>query len=114
MKNLILLVLLLALSVSVQAQRRLHGQQGLQATIGRVDGFSKTSLNAGVALSRFTRNSHQWTFGAEYLRKKLLYEHQYVPVEQFTGEAGYYRTFLSDRRKTFFCSVGLSGMGDAR
>jgi hypothetical protein len=110
MKNITLIILLLALTISVQAQRRLHGQQGLQATIGRVDGWNKTSLHAGAALSRFTKNSHQWTFGAEYLRKKLLYEHQYVPVEQFTGEAGYYRTFLSDRRKTFFCSVGLSGM----
>jgi hypothetical protein len=92
MRNVIITVILLMLTVSVQAQRRLHGQQGLQWTIGRVDGFTKNSLHTGVALSQFTKNSYQWTFGAEYLRKKLPYSKQLVPVEQFTGEAGYYRT----------------------
>ena len=106
----VIISLLLALTVSLQAQRRLHGQQGLQATIGTVDGFKTNHLHAGVALSQFTKNGHQWTFGAEYLRKKLPYKAQWVPVEQFTGEAGYYRTLLSDFSKTFFVSAGLSGM----
>jgi hypothetical protein len=98
------------MTLTAQAQRRLHGQQGLQMTIGKVDGFSKNSIHTGVALSRFTKNSHQWTFGAEYLRKKLPYEKQLVPVEQFTVEGGYYRTVLSDFTKTFFVSAGISGM----
>ena len=110
MRNIVITVILLALTVSVQAQRRLHGQQGLQWTIGRVDGFTKNTMHTGVALSQFTKNSHQWTFGAEYLRKRLTYGKQLVPVEQITGEAGYYRTILSDRSKTFFISAGISGM----
>ena len=110
MRTIILVVSMLALTLSVQAQRRLHGQQGLQATIGKVDKFGKSGLHAGFALSRFTKNSHQWKFGAEYLRKKLEYRLQSVPVEQFTVEGGYYRTVLSDFSKTFFFSAGLSGM----
>ena len=110
MRNVIFTVILLMLTVSAQAQRRLHGQQGLQATIGKVDGLTKNSLHAGVALSQFTKNSHQWTFGVEYLHKKLPYIAQWVPIEQFTGEAGYYRTFLSDRSKTFFFTAGISGL----
>ena len=33
-----------------------------------------------------------------------------IPVEQFTAEGGYYLKFLSDRRKTFFLSLGLSAL----
>ena len=110
MRNALLISLLLALTVSVQAQRRLQGQQGLQATIGKVDGFSKNSVHAGIAWSQFTKNSHRWVFGVEYLRKKLPYQTRLIPVEQFTGEGGYYRTLVSDFSKTFFFSAGLSGM----
>ena len=110
MKRIFFIISILMLTLTVQAQRRLYGQQGLQATVGKVDGFSKNSLHAGVGLSQFTKNSHRWMFGAEYLRKKLLYKSQLVPLEQFTADAGYYRTILSDGGKTFFFSVGLSGM----
>ena len=110
MRSIIFVISMLMLTLSVQAQRRLHGQQGLQATIGVVDKFDKSSIHTGFALSRFTKNSHQWKFGAEYLHKKLQYRLQPVPVEQFTAEVGYYRTFLSDGSKTFFFTAGLSGM----
>ena len=33
-----------------------------------------------------------------------------IPVEQFTAEGGYYLKFLSDKRKTFFLSLGLSAL----
>ena len=33
-----------------------------------------------------------------------------IPVSQFTGEGGYYLNFLSDRKKTFFLSLGLSAL----
>ena len=110
MRSALFLGFMLMLTVSAQAQRRLHGQQGLQATAGWVDGFTKNSLHTSAAWSQFTKNSHQWTFGAEYLRKKNRYREQLVPVEQFTGGAGYYRTLFSDFSKTFFFSAGLSGM----
>jgi len=110
MRYAIFLVFLLILSLSVQAQRRLHAQQGLQATIGKVDGWRKHTIHTGLVMSQFTKNGHQWKFGAEYLRKKYLYGEQFIPLEEITGEAGYYRTVLSDRSKTFFISAGLSGM----
>ena len=46
--------------------------------------------------------------GGEYLHKK--YDYKDIPVEQFTAEGGYYLKFLSDRRKTFFLSLGLSAL----
>ncbi|MDR1172853.1 MAG: conjugal transfer protein TraO [Bacteroidales bacterium] len=103
-------ILLLLLTADVQAQRRLPGQQTVQATVGPVDGFSKKSFHTGVALSRFTKNSNRWTFGAEYLHKEFRYQEQPIPVEQLTGEAGFFLSVLSDRSKTFFVTAGLSGM----
>lgn len=109
MRYAIISILFVMLTLQVQAQRRLPGQQGLQVTAGPVD-YSKKSIHAGLALSKFTKNSNQWIFGADYFRKKLLYRDQYIPVEYFAGEAGYNLTFLSDGNKNFFFSVGLSGM----
>jgi len=110
MKSIFFVISVLMLTVSVQAQRRLPGQQGLQATIGKVDHFDKSSVHVGATLSQFTRNSHQWKFGTEYLRKNFCYRIQSIPVEQFTAEGGYYRTVLSDGSKTFFFTAGVSGM----
>ena len=110
MKHTILVIIFIMLAVSAQAQRRLHGQQGLQATIGKVDRFRNNSLQAGATFSQFTERSHQWKFGADYLRKKICYRVQPIPVEQITVDGGYYRTLLSDGSKTFYFSAGVSGM----
>jgi len=111
MKNRIIFVIsLILLTVCVQAQRRLPGQRGLQATAGTVGGFDKSAFHCGFAFSQFTRNQNRWTFGAEYLLKKLQYKAQVVPVEQFTAEGGFYYTFLSDGGKTFFFTAGASGL----
>jgi hypothetical protein len=110
MKNTILVILFIALATPLQAQRRLHGQQGLQATVGKADGLRNNSLNVGGAFSQFTKNGHQWKFGAEYLCKKIQYGAQSLPIEQFTADGGYYRTLLSDGGKNFFFTAGISAM----
>ncbi len=43
-------------------------------------------------------------------RKVLPYKELQLPVSQFTGEGGYYLNFLSDRKKIFFLSLGLSAL----
>ena len=48
--------------------------------------------------------------GGEYLEKRYNYKDIKIPVQQFTAEGGYYLNFLSDRRKTFFLSLGLSAL----
>ena len=56
------------------------------------------------------RTSTRWVIGGEYLYKKYDYQDMHIPVEQFTAEGGYYLKFLSDRRKTFSLSLGLSAL----
>ena len=106
----IFIICLFLLPLHAGAQRRLQGQKGLEATGGAVDGFKKNSLYAGLALSSFAKNGNKWSFGAGYLHKKIAYREQLVPVEQFTGECGYYLNFLSDRSKTVFFSAGISAV----
>ena len=63
-----------------------------------------------AAYSVYTKNANRWVIGGEYLHKKYDYKDMQIPVEQFTAEGGYYLKFLSDRRKTFFLSLGLSAL----
>ena len=97
------------------AQRCLPGMKGLQVTGGMADGVHWNSKSDfayyfGAALSTYTKNGNRWVIGGEYLEKHYPYKDLQIPVSQFTGEGGYYLNFLSDRKKTFFLSLGLSAL----
>lgn len=93
------------------AQRYLLGQQGVQLTIGTVNGINpQRAFYGGVALSTYTKNDCRWVFGAEFLQKQLDYKLIQIPVAQFTCEGGYYYSFLSDPSKTLLLSIGASGL----
>jgi len=115
----ILFVLCLT-SFQAHAQRYLPGMKGLQVTAGMADGMHWNDMSGttttfspyhiGAAYSVYTKNANRWVIGGEYLHKKYDYKDIRIPVEQFTAEGGYYLKFLSDRRKTFFLSLGLSAL----
>ena len=48
--------------------------------------------------------------GAEYLRRYHPYRESRIPVEQFTGEGGFFSGVLSDGSKPFFLSTGISAL----
>lgn len=109
------LVLCLVFTDQAHAQRYLPGQKGIQLTGGMADGFKKpgtpeSAYYFGAALSTYTKSGNRWVVGAEYFNKEYEYKDITVPVSQFTGEGGYYIKLLSDRRKTFFLSFGLSAL----
>ena len=82
-----------------------HGGHDGRCTL---DDNTDFSYHIGAAYSVYTKNANRWVIGGEYLHKKYDYKDMQIPVEQFTAEGGYYLKFLSDRRKTFFLSLGLS------
>jgi len=93
------------------AQRYLPGEQGIQLTAGTVNGINpQKAFYGGVALSTYTQNDSRWILGAEFLQKQLDYEQIQIPVTQFTGEGGYFYSFLSDPSKTLLLSIGASGL----
>ena len=98
------------------AQRCLLGMKGIRLTAGMADGFyaNSASNNAGysfgASLATYTKGGHQWVFGAEYLRRYHPYRESRIPVEQFTGEGGFFCDVLSDVSKTFFLSAGVSAL----
>ena len=102
-------------SFQAHAQRYLPGMKGLQVTAGMADGVHWNSntdfaYHIGAAYSVYTKNANRWVIGGEYLHKRYDYKDMQIPVEQFTAEGGYYLKFLSDRRKIFFLSAGLSAL----
>ncbi len=114
MKRFLFIGILFALCLhfnQAHAQRYLPGMKGLQITVGMTDGVHWNSdtdfaYHIGAAYSVYTKNANRWVIGGEYLHKKYDYKDMRIPVEQFTAEGGYYLKFLSDRRKTFFLSLG--------
>ena len=113
---LIATVLCFVLSNRVHAQRALPGMQGLQIIGGMVDGtWSKDNNNEsgyyfGAAMATYSKNANKWVFGAEYLRRNYAYENGCIPVEQFTGEGGFYYNFLSSPGKAVCFSIGASAL----
>jgi hypothetical protein len=113
---LIATVLCFVLSNEAHAQRALPGMQGLQITGGMVDGIwskdnnDKSGYYFGAAMATYSKNANKWVFGAEYLRRNYAYENGCIPVEQFTGEGGFYYNFLSSPGKTVCFFIGASAL----
>lgn len=110
------LIMCLALFGQAYAQRYLPGMKGIQVTAGAVDGFKLSrqdgqAFSLGAALATYTKSGNRWVFAGEYLQKNHRYGDTYIPLSQFTGEAGHYFKFLSDNSKTFFLSLGVSLLG---
>ena len=98
------------------AQRCLPKMKGIRLTAGMADGFyaksasNNTGYSFGASLATYTKGGHQWVLGAEYLRRYHPYRDSRIPVEQFTGEGGFFSGVLSDGSKTFFLSAGISAL----
>ena len=98
------------------AQRCLPKMKGIRLTAGMADGFyyssskNETGYSFGASLATYTKGGHQWMLGAEYLRRYHPYRERRIPVEQFTGEGGFFSGVLSDGSKTFFLSAGISAL----
>ena len=112
-----LFVVMLALFAGqAHAQRCLPKMKGIRLTAGMADSFYSASskndagCSFGASLATYTKGGHQWVFGAEYLRRYHPYRDSRIPVEQFTGEGGFFCNVLSDRSKTFCLSAGVSAV----
>ena len=112
-----LFVVMLALFAGqAHAQRCLPKMKGIRLTAGMADSFYSASskndagCSFGASLATYTKGGHQWVFGAEYLRRYHPYRDSRIPVEQFTGEGGFFCNVLSDGSKTIFLSAGVSAL----
>ena len=99
-----------------QAQRYLPGQKGIQFT-GGLTGKTSNSFNKesayyiGVALSTYTKKENRWVIGIEGINNNFQYRKSTIPVVRFIGDGGYYFKLLSDYRKTYVLSIGLTASG---
>ncbi len=112
----ITLLLGIVFTSKAQAQRYLPGQKGIQLT-GGLTGKIGNSFNKepayyiGVALSTYTKKGNRWVIGIEGINNDFQYKESTIPVVRFIGDGGYYFKLLSDYRKTYFLSFGLTASG---
>ena len=99
-------ILYFVLPEDASAQRYLPGMRGLQFTTGT----TKNGYHSGIAFSWYTKRADRWMFGAEYIEKRYPYKNIKIPQSIFMIDAGYYLKLLSDQSKTFFLSIGASGV----
>lgn len=107
-KLIVLSFLVLLVTGSLSAQRYLPGMKGVQFTGGVADGFN--GFQTELAYSRYDRHSNRWVTGLGLLNRKVSDRVGNIPVSQVTVGGGYFINLLSDNRKVFFLSVGLSVM----
>ena len=113
---LLAVALCFVLTDKAHAQRALPKMQGLQISGGMVDGvYSKDKRNEsgyyfGAAMATYAKNANKWIFGTEYLLRNYPYEDGRIPVEQFTGEGGFYYNFLSSPGKAVCFSIDASAL----
>lgn len=108
--------LLALLTGQAGAQRCLPGMRGIRFTAEMADGFYSRANrhDAGyafsLAVSTYTKNGNQWVFGGETLQRNIPYRNAHIPMAQYTGEGGYYHTFLSSPDKVLFLNLGVSAL----
>ena len=112
MKHFILITFFLLYAfTSLKAQRYIPGQQGIQFTLGTVDGLNPDKgFSLGLGMSGYNNSGNHWEIGADYMQKQHSYDKKDIPVAQFILEGSYYKQLLSDPSKTVFISVGGSAM----
>ena len=95
-------------SGNIVAQRYLPGMKGIEASGGIVDGTK--GYYTGLNYSRYDSHSNRWVTGLSFLNRNVQDQTGKIPVSQYTAEGGYYINFLSDARKIFFFSAGISAL----
>ena len=111
--SIFVILLCITFSGKAKAQRYTPGQKGIQLTggvIGKLDrSFNKEpSYYVGLSISTYTKNANRWVIGGEYQTKEFQYKDSTIPATKFIGDGGYYFKLLSDNRKAFFLSFGLT------
>lgn len=107
-KLIVLSFFVLFVTGSLSAQRYLPGMKGVQFTGGVADGVN--GFQTELAYSRYDRHSNRWVVGVGLLDRKVFDRIGNIPVSQITANGGYFINLLSDNRKVFFLSIGLSAM----
>jgi hypothetical protein len=110
MKTIFFVLFLLMTGVSAHAQRQLAGQKGLEVVVGIVPGERPVKnyyyTRLGMTINR--KRGNYYYFTAEFRRSTYEFDNLAIPIETYTGEAGYSIYLLGDWRRTFTVNLGLS------
>ena len=97
--------------ISVNAQRMLAGQKGLELNIGALSGKNLSDnyyLNAGVTV--YAKNGNYFLGSFEYGRQQISYKKMNPVWQTYLVEGGYNFQLLRDAGSIFTLNAGLSAV----
>src|SRR5690606_30808524 len=94
----------------VQAQRMLPKQKGLEVNAGILSKEISDNYYLNLTLTVNGKNGNYWIWGVEYTHQLSGYRDVQIPLDNYTGEAGYSLQLLADARKTITLNAGLTAV----
>ncbi|MCP2025790.1 hypothetical protein L1276_000930 [Flavobacterium sp. HSC-32F16] len=112
MKKYIPVVMLILISMtSVQAQRMLPGQKGVEINAGTLpDNPPDRNYYLGISMTVNAKNGNYQIWALEYSHQNYTYKDLRVPHETYTAEGGYSFFLLGDARRNITLNTALTGL----
>ena len=109
MKTLILLAVIFV-SISVNAQRMLPHQKGVELNAGPLlkEASETFFINAGLIIH--SKKGDYLLFSLEYNREKVKYKSIKIPTDTYFAEVGYSFKVISNRQKSLMFNVTVSAI----
>lgn len=111
MKKYIYIIMLVLMGITVQAQRMLPKQKGLEINAGTLSNENPTRnyyLNIGLTVNGKNGNYQLWAL--EYSHQYSSYKGLRIPHETYTAEAGYSFFLLGDSGKNITLNAAITGV----
>jgi conjugative transposon protein traO len=101
---------------TVQAQRLLPKQRGIELSVGMPIHSTPPLIHqeeykASLALTRYFLRSNYGFLAVGFEQKKLSYRSYHIPLQDATLQLGYMKHLLSDRGKNVLLYTGISVLG---
>jgi len=111
MRKYIFVVMLTMISITtVQAQRMLPKQKGLEVNAGLLSKDADKNYYLNLTLTVNGKNGNYWIWAAEYTHQFADYRDLQIPLEAYTGEMGYSLQVLGNARKSITLNAGLTAV----
>jgi len=107
-----IILILLSLGLTGQAQQMLPGQKGIELKYGVFPKSSDTySYFISAGLISYRKNGNYIFALAQYDRKYYQYKTIQIPIESFLINAGYSFYFFGNRNRNMNINLGIGGAG---
>ncbi|MGE8512957.1 MAG: conjugal transfer protein TraO [Chryseobacterium culicis] len=111
MLKLLYITILLLMSKTLEAQRMIPGQKGIEINFGFLKKEISDHYFFNLEYIYYSQKGNYGIFGFEYGINSIRYSAIKVPVEDYTVDAGYSFNLMADHKKRVMLNATLSAVG---